>query len=107
MRLHKILEQVPVGGSFYRESNPDILYERIGTLIERDGLGWARLEGYDRHYVWTIVPEQRIEEEIQATDWTLQSEQTNDSGFDCRRTRNPFVGGIDIDLFEQRRINRQ
>jgi hypothetical protein len=86
MRLHEILEQVPVGGSFYRTSNPDILYERIGTLIERDGLGWARLEGYDRNYVWTIVPEQRIEEEIQATDWTLQK---SDAEEHARPTKKP------------------
>jgi hypothetical protein len=71
MRLNEVLEQVHVGGSFYRESNPAILYERIGTLIERDGLGWARLEGDDRESDWTILPERRIEEDIRATDWTL------------------------------------
>jgi hypothetical protein len=71
MRLHEILERVPVGGSFYRASKPNVLYERIGTLIERDGLGWARLEGNDRGYDWTILPERRVEEDIQATDWIL------------------------------------
>ena len=77
MRLNEILELVPVGGSFYRVSKPDILYERIGTLIERDGLGWARLEGNDRGYDWTILPERRIDADVQATDWTLQkSSQT-------------------------------
>ena len=72
MQLHEILELVPVGGSFYRASKPEILYERIGTLIERDGLGWARLEGNDRSYDWSILPGQRIEEDFRATDWTLR-----------------------------------
>jgi len=72
MRINEILERVPVGGSFYRASKPDILYERIGILIERDGLGWARLEDNDRGYGWTILPEQRHEEDVQATDWTIQ-----------------------------------
>jgi len=78
MRLTEILELVPVGGSFYRASKPDVLYERIGTLIERDGLGWARLEGNDRGYDWTILPERRIEGDIQAADWTLQKSSQND-----------------------------
>ena len=72
MNLNEIFELVPVGGAFFRASKPNVLYERIGTLIERDGLGWARLEGNDWGYDWTILPEQRIEEDIQATDWTLQ-----------------------------------
>ena len=72
MRINEILELVPVGGSFYRASKPEILYERIGTLIERDGLGWARLEGNDWGYDWTIFPEQRNEEDFRATDWILQ-----------------------------------
>jgi len=55
MRLNEMLERVPVGGTFYRESKPDVLYERIGTLIERDGLGWARLEGNNRDYGWTMA----------------------------------------------------
>ena len=72
MNITEIFELVPVGGTFYREAKPDVLYERIGTLIERDGLGWARLESGDRGYDWTILPEQRVEVDIQATDWTLQ-----------------------------------
>jgi hypothetical protein len=72
MQLNEILELVPVGGSFFRESEPDVLYERIGTLIERNGFGWAKLEGNEFRYDWTILPEQRIEADIQATDWTLQ-----------------------------------
>ena len=72
MTLNEILELVPVGGAFYRESKPDVLYERVGTLIERDGLGWARLEGNNRGYGWTILPEQRIEEDVRAEDWALQ-----------------------------------
>ena len=75
MHLNEILELVPVGGTFYRESKPDILYERIGTLIERDELGWARLEGNNWGYDWKILPEQRIEEDVLATDWTLQKSQ--------------------------------
>ena len=80
MRLHEILERVPVGGSFYRTSKPDVLFERIGTLIERNGIGWARLEGDGNNYDWVIIPEQRMEEEIQAADWTLQK---------CRREERP------------------
>ena len=72
MKLNEIFELVPVGGAFFRESKPDVLYERIGTLIERDGLGWARLEGNNRGYGWTILPEHRFEEDVRATDWTLQ-----------------------------------
>jgi len=72
MRLNEIFELVPVGGAFYREAKPDVLYERIGALIERDGLGWARLESNDRGYDWSILPEQRVEADILATDWTLQ-----------------------------------
>ena len=72
MTLNEILELVPVGGAFYRQSKPDVLYERLGTLIERDGLGWAWLEGNNRGYGWTILPEQRNEEDLQAADWTLQ-----------------------------------
>jgi hypothetical protein len=72
MNFTEVLEQVRVGDSFYRESKPDILYERIGTLIERSGLGWAKLEGSGQHYEWRIIPEQRIDEDVQATDWTIR-----------------------------------
>jgi hypothetical protein len=72
MILTAVLEQVRVGDSFYREAKPDILYERIGALIERNGLGWARLESTRQDYDWQIIPEQRIEEDIQATDWTIR-----------------------------------
>ena len=87
MRLHEILELVPVGGSFYRASKPGVLYERIGTLIERDGLGWARLEGTDRGYDWTILPEQRIEEDILATDWPLQTSSQNERSTSAKKPR--------------------
>jgi hypothetical protein len=72
MILTAILEQVRVGDSFYRESKPEILYERIGALIERNGLGWARLESARQDCVWQVIPDQTIEEDIQATDWTLR-----------------------------------
>jgi hypothetical protein len=87
MRLHEVLEQVHVGGSFYRKSNPAILYERIGTLIERDGLGWARLEGNNWGYEWIIIPEQRIEEDIRATDWTLQKSDAKESACSSKKPR--------------------
>jgi len=87
MRLNEILEIVPVGGSFYRASKPEILYERIGILIERDGLGWARLEGNDRGYDWTILPEQRIEEDFQATDWTIQPSNENNRPHSAKKPK--------------------
>jgi len=87
MNLTEIFELVPVGGAFYRESKPDVLYERIGTLIERDGLGWARLEGNDRGYDWTILPEQRIEEDVLATDWTIQKNTENEHTRPAKKPR--------------------
>ena len=45
MNLTAVLEQVRIGDTFYRESKPEILNERIGALIERNGLSWAKLEG--------------------------------------------------------------
>ena len=71
MTLSEILRRVRVGDSFYRESKPDILYERIGTLIERNGLGWATLEGTQHRCGWHITPEQKIDEDILAADWIL------------------------------------
>jgi len=72
MHLAEVLQRVRVGDSFYRESKPDILYERIGTLIERNGLGWARLGYGHQDCNWEIVPEMKIEVDILATDWTLR-----------------------------------
>jgi len=72
MDLTTVLEQVRVGDSFYRESKPEILYERIGALIERGGLGWAKLEGAGQYYEWQIMPEQKNNEDVQATDWTIR-----------------------------------
>ena len=72
MILIEVLEQVRVGDSFFRESQPEILYERIGALIERSGLGWAKLEGTQQHYAWKIFHEHRINEDVQATDWTIR-----------------------------------
>ena len=72
MNLKTVLEQVRIGDTFYRESKPEILYERIGALIERNGLGWARLEGERQYYDWRIIPEQRIDDDVQATDWTIR-----------------------------------
>ena len=87
MLLNEILECVPVGGSFYRVSKPDVLYERIGTLIERSGMGWARLEGNERGYNWNIIPEQRIEEDIQAADWTLQQSSRDERPVPAKKPR--------------------
>ena len=87
MYLNEVLEQIHVGGSFYRESQPTILYERIGTLIEREGLGWARLEGNDRGYDWTIMPEQRIEEDLRATDWTIQQGDPQECNVPSKKPR--------------------
>jgi len=72
MILSAVLEQVRVGDSFYRESKPDILYERVGTLIERNGLGWARLEGAQHHCAWQVIPEQKNDGDLRATDWTIR-----------------------------------
>ena len=71
MTLAEVLQQVRVGDAFYRSAKPDILYERIGTLIERDGLGWATLK-YGNGYVWDIFPERSNTLDNSATDWTLQ-----------------------------------
>ena len=87
MKLNEVLERVPVGGAFYRELKPDVLYERIGTLIERDGLGWARLEGNNRGYGWRILPEQRFEEDVRATDWTLQKSSPNERPAHTKKPR--------------------
>jgi hypothetical protein len=72
MILTAILEQVRVGDSFYRESKPEILYERIGALIERNGLGWARLESTWQDCVWQIMPDQKIDDDLRATDWMIR-----------------------------------
>ena len=87
MTLNEILELVPVGGAFYRESKPDVLYERVGTLIERDGLGFARLEGNNRGYGWTIFSEQRIAEDLRATDWTLQKNTLHERPASTKKPR--------------------
>jgi len=87
MQLNEIFELVPVGGAFYRETKPDVLYERIGTLIEREGLGWARLEADDRGGDWTILPEQRNEEDVQATDWILQKNTEQERTRPAKRPR--------------------
>lgn len=65
------LEQVRSGDTFYRKSKPEVLYERIGALIERNGLGWAKLEGTGQYCEWRIIPEEAIDEDVQATDWTI------------------------------------
>jgi len=87
MILATILEQIRVGDSFYRETKPEILYERIGALIERDGLGWARLEGNGRDYGWVILPEQRMEEDIRAVDWTLQKSNSPEYSPSAKKPR--------------------
>ena len=69
--LIEILQSVRVGDSFYRAAKPNVLYERIGALIERDGLGWAILKR-SQHYEWEIMPEMSIDVDNTATDWILQ-----------------------------------
>ena len=72
--LNEVLQQVRVGDSFYRAAKPDVLYERIGTLIERGGLGWATLK-HTHDYGWDIVPEMNVDEDNVATDWVLQKDE--------------------------------
>jgi len=55
---NEILEQVRVGDSFYRAAKPDILYKRIGALIERNGFGWAALKRTP-YCEWETVPEMK------------------------------------------------
>jgi hypothetical protein len=74
MTLDEVLRLVRVGDAFYRESMPDVLYERIGTLIERDGLGWATLK-HSVEYAWDIVPEMSIAADNRAEDWALQRDE--------------------------------
>ena len=71
MTLAEVLQQVRVGDAFYRAAKPDILYERIGSLIERDGLGWATLR-YTQDYGWDIFPEKSNAADNSAMDWILQ-----------------------------------
>ena len=78
MILTTVLEQVRVGDSFYRKSKPEILYERIGALIERNGFGWAKLEGAGQYCEWEIIPEQRIDEDVRATDWVIVKGNLNE-----------------------------
>ena len=73
MTLAEVLQQVRVGDAFYRAAKPDILYERIGSLIERDGLGWATLR-YTHDYGWDIFPEKSNAVDNMATDWILQKD---------------------------------
>ena len=74
MALNEILEQVRVGNSFYRAAKPDIPYERIGALIERNGLGWAMLKR-TYHCEWEIVSELNDEVDNSPTDWILQRDE--------------------------------
>ena len=71
MTLDEVLQQVRVGDAFYRAAKPDVLYERIGSLIERDGLGWATLK-YAQDCVWDIFPEKSDVLDNVAADWILQ-----------------------------------
>ena len=74
MTLDEVLQNVRVGDSFYRSAKPDILYERIGALIERNGLGWATLK-QTPHCEWEIVSEMNDEVDNSATDWILQRDE--------------------------------
>ena len=73
MTLAEVLQQVRVGDAFYRAAKPDVLYERIGSLIERDGLGWAMLQ-YTQGDDWDIFPERSNALDNSATDWILQKD---------------------------------
>ena len=63
MTLHEILCSVRIGDIFYRESLPDIIYERTGAVIECDGLPWASINccgdweipGCHTDNDWTLV----------------------------------------------------
>jgi hypothetical protein len=35
-------------------------------------LGWANLEGTGQCCEWQIIPEQRIDEDVHATDWAIR-----------------------------------
>ena len=72
--LYEVLESVRVGDSFYRAAKPGIIYERIGSLIERSGLGWATLKR-TADYEWDIASEMSIDEDNTATDWVLQKDE--------------------------------
>ena len=87
MILTAVLAKIRIGDTFYRESKPEILYERIGTLIERDGLGWARLEGTGQYCEWQIIPEQRIDEDVQAADWTVRRGNLKEYRSSARKPR--------------------
>ena len=71
--LNEVLQSVRVGDSFYRAAKPGVLYERIGALIERNGLGWATLKRTG-NYEWEMMPEMSIAEDNRATDWVLQKD---------------------------------
>ena len=73
MTLAEVLQQVRVGDAFYRAAKPDVLYERIGSLIERDGLGWATLR-YTHGDDWDIFPERSNALDNKATDWILRKD---------------------------------
>jgi len=75
MTLDEVLRQVRVGDAFYRSAKPDVLYERIGTLIEREGLGWAMAKRSLDDGDWDFVPEMAIAEDNAATDWILQRDE--------------------------------
>ncbi|MCL2005807.1 MAG: hypothetical protein FWG73_06545 [Planctomycetaceae bacterium] len=74
MTLDEVLQNVRVGDSFYRSAKPDILYERIGALIERNGLGWATLKR-THNCEWEIMAEMNDAVDNSATDWTLQRDE--------------------------------
>ena len=74
MTLDEVLRLVRVGDSFYRAAVPEILYERIGSLIERNGLGWATLrQGFDEG--WEILAGQNVAEDCVAVDWILDRDE--------------------------------
>ena len=52
MTLGEVWRSVREDNAFYRAAQPDVLYERIGTLIERDGLPTHSVR-FQQHVVGT------------------------------------------------------
>ena len=85
--LVEVLQSVRVGDSFYRAAKPTVLYERIGALIERNGLGWATLKR-SQYCEWEIMPEMSIAADNTATDWILQKDDKDFAPKTQKKYRN-------------------
>jgi hypothetical protein len=88
MLLSEVLERCWVGDSFYQETKPGILYERIGSLIERNELGWAIV---NRLGEWEFMNEV----DWTPTDWILvknpDQEEYNPKARPPKLKRNLFI----------------